>query len=53
MEFLVYLATRYGEDKQYNFAKNIMESLSQVPEETKRYILTLPVFQTIRHLASY
>ena len=53
MELLVYLTTRYGEDKQYNFAKNIMESLNQVPEETKRYILTLPVFQTIRHLASY
>ena len=48
MEVLVYLTLRYGDDKNYNFTDNILESIESLPEELKQQMLFLPVIQKLK-----
>jgi hypothetical protein len=48
LELLEYLTLEYGNDPNYNFANNIIESLSQFPELVERGLGSLPVVAKIR-----
>lgn len=48
LELLEYLTLEYGNDPHYNFANNIIESLSQFPELVQRGLGSLPVVAKIR-----
>lgn len=48
LELLEYLTLEYGNDPNYNFANNIIESLSQFPELVQRGLGSLPVVAKIR-----
>jgi hypothetical protein len=48
IELLVYLTVNYGQDKDYNFADNIMEVLSQFPDLVKQGLANLAVVQTLK-----
>jgi FkbM family methyltransferase len=48
LELLAYLTTNYGYDSQYNFASNIIESLSQFPQLLEQGLDTLPIVQQMR-----
>jgi FkbM family methyltransferase len=48
LELLAYLTTNYGYDSQYNFAINIIESLSQFPQLVEQGLDTLPIVQQMR-----
>lgn len=48
LELLAYLTTNYGYDSQYNFASNIIESLSQFPQIIEQGLDTLPLVRQMR-----
>jgi FkbM family methyltransferase len=48
LELLEYLTLQYGTDPNYNFANNIIESLSQFPDLIKEGLASLPVVAKIR-----
>jgi methyltransferase, FkbM family len=48
LELLEYLTLEYGNDPNYNFANNIIESLSQFPGLVERGLGSLPVVAKIR-----
>ncbi|MEG4039000.1 FkbM family methyltransferase [Microcoleus sp. S11D4] len=52
LELLEYLTLNYGNDSNYNFADNIIESLAQVPELVKQGIENLPIVNRLRDYAS-
>jgi FkbM family methyltransferase len=52
LELLEYLTLEYGNDPNYNFANNIIESLSQFPELVQRGLGSLPVVAKIRDYVS-
>ncbi|MEB3181353.1 MAG: FkbM family methyltransferase [Nostocaceae cyanobacterium] len=52
LELLEYLTLEYGEDKKYNFADNIIESLQQFPELVEQGLGGLPVVERIRGYVS-
>ncbi|MBD1890571.1 FkbM family methyltransferase [Coleofasciculus sp. FACHB-SPT9] len=52
LELLEYLTLNYGDDEKYNFADNIIESLSQVPELVAQGLDSLPIVTRISKYAS-
>lgn len=48
LELLEYLTLHYGDDKNYNFANNIVESLEQFPELVQQGLGALPIVARIR-----
>lgn len=48
LELLEYLTLEYGSNEKYNFADNIIESLSQFPEILTQGIDSLPIVDKIR-----
>mgnify|MGYP005839681235 CR=1 FL=1 len=52
LELLEYLTLNYGNDTNYNFADNIIESLTQFPELVQRGLDSLPIISRIRGYAS-
>ncbi|MGB7444687.1 MAG: FkbM family methyltransferase [Coleofasciculaceae cyanobacterium] len=52
LELLEYLTLHYGSDAKYNFADNIVESLSQFPELAKQGLGTLAVVDKIKDYVS-
>jgi hypothetical protein len=49
LELLEYLTVNHGDDEKYNFAKEIISSLSQIPELVERGLDSLPIVANIRH----
>lgn len=52
LELLEYLTLQYGNDPNYNFANNIVESLTQFPELVERGLGSLAVVARIRDYVS-
>jgi len=52
LELLEYLTLQYGNDEKYNFANNIIESLTQLPELVQQGLSSLPVVARIRDYVS-
>ncbi|MGQ4647754.1 FkbM family methyltransferase [Lyngbya aestuarii] len=52
LELLEYLTLSYGEEAQYNFADNIVESLAQFPELVQQGLGSLPIVAQIRNYIS-
>jgi FkbM family methyltransferase len=52
LEILEYLTLEYGTDSNYNFADNIIESLSQFPDLVSQGLNSLPVVAKIRDYIS-
>jgi hypothetical protein len=48
IELLVYLTVNYGQDKNYNFADNIMEVLKQFPDLVKQGLANLAIVQNLK-----
>jgi FkbM family methyltransferase len=48
LELLEHLTVNYGSDPAYNFADNILESLSQFPELVQRGIEQLPIMSRLQ-----
>jgi len=48
LELFEYLTVNYGHDTAYNFADNIVESLTQFPNLTHEDLMNLPVVQNIQ-----
>lgn len=49
LELLEYLTIHHGDDAQYNFAHNIVETLSEIPELVEQGLNALPVINNIQH----
>lgn len=49
LELLEYLTVHHGDDSQYNFAHNIVETLSEIPEIVEQGLDALPVINNIQH----
>ncbi len=52
LELLEYLTLNYGNDINYNFADNIIESLAQIPELVKYGLENLPIVNRLRDYIS-
>ena len=52
LELLEYLTLNYGNDINYNFTDNILESFSQIPELVKYGLENLPIVNRLRDYAS-
>ncbi|QIZ71785.1 FkbM family methyltransferase [Oxynema aestuarii] len=52
LELLEYLTINYGDDPNYNFASDIIQSLSQFPELVDRGLNSLPIVQRIYKLSN-
>jgi len=52
LELLEYLTVNYGNETNYNFANNILESLAKFPELVKQGLGTLPIVARIRDYVS-
>jgi FkbM family methyltransferase len=52
LELLTYLTVQYGNDTNYNFADNIIESIAQIPGLVKQGLNSLPVITKIRDYSS-
>lgn len=48
LELLEYLTLNYGDNSHYNFADNIVESLSQIPELISQGLASLPIVANLR-----
>ena len=48
LELLEYLTLNYGQNKQYNFADNIVESLGQFPNLVEQGLNSLAVVANIQ-----
>lgn len=48
LELLEYLTLQYGKDPDYNFADNILESLTEFPELVQKGLGSLPIVANIR-----
>ncbi len=49
LELLAYLTRTYGNDTNYNFAKNIIDTLSPIPEVVEQGIDSLPIIVEMRN----
>ncbi|MFB2919492.1 FkbM family methyltransferase [Aerosakkonema funiforme] len=49
LELLAYLTRNYGDDKNYNFAKNIIDTLSIIPEAIQQGLDSLPIITEMRN----
>lgn len=52
VELLAYLTVNCGQDKNYNFADNIIEVLSQFPDLIKQGLANLEIFQILKDFLS-
>lgn len=52
LEILEYLTLNYGSEPQYNFAKNIIDSLALIPELVAQGLESLPIVARMRDLLS-
>lgn len=43
LEILAYLTRKYGDDTNYNFAKNIMDTLALIPEVIQQGMDSIPI----------
>lgn len=48
LELLEHLTLQYGDDPRYNFAPNILEVLSQIPELVEQGLENLPIIQHLQ-----
>lgn len=48
LELLTHLTIRYGDNPRYNFAPNILEVLSQIPELVEQGLESLPIVQQLQ-----
>ncbi|MEP0751943.1 FkbM family methyltransferase [Trichocoleus sp. Lan] len=54
LELLEHLTLQYGNDKKYNFADNIVESLAQFPALVQQGLASLPIVASIQdYIRSY
>jgi len=49
LEVLAHVTLEYGEDPRYNFAPNIIEVLSQIPELVEQGLENLPIVQRLQY----